>query len=39
MNGFSLIYPALAAGDPTHALFADQSHSFSDNGMALFGHI
>jgi hypothetical protein len=24
--------------DPTHALFADQSHSFPDNLVALFGH-
>jgi len=27
------------AGDPTHALFADQSHSFPDNLVALFGRI
>jgi hypothetical protein len=33
-----LVDPAAgAAGDPTHALFADQSHSFPDNAMALFG--
>jgi len=25
--------------DPTHALFADQSHSIPDNVMALFGLI
>jgi hypothetical protein len=25
--------------DPTHALFADQSHSFPDNLVALFGWI
>ena len=35
-----LIDPAAAAaGDPTHALFAEQSQSFSDNAMALFGRI
>jgi hypothetical protein len=29
---------AAAAGDPTHALFADQSHSIPDNLVALLGH-
>src|ERR1700730_12260855 len=28
-----------AAGKPTHALFADRSHSFPDNVVALLGYI
>src|SRR5260370_19879799 len=28
-----------AAGNPTHALFADRSHSFPDNVVALLGYI
>jgi hypothetical protein len=28
-----------AAGDPTHALFADQSQSIPDNVVALLGRI
>src|SRR6516162_7875698 len=39
MGGFSLLTPAGgAAGDPTHALFANQSHSIPDNLVALLGH-
>src|SRR5262245_13308357 len=38
MGGGLLIDPAGAAGDPTHALFADQSHSIPDNLVALLGH-
>src|SRR5580700_8481445 len=34
-----LIDPAAVRRDPTHALFADQSHSIPDNVMALFGRI
>jgi hypothetical protein len=30
---------AAAAGNPTHALFADQSHSIPDNLMALLGAV
>jgi len=37
MGGFSwLTRRPAAAGDPTHALFAAQSHSIVDNLMALF---
>jgi hypothetical protein len=40
MGGFSWLTPRpLLPGDPTHALFAGQSHSFPDNVMALFGEI
>src|SRR5215813_831167 len=36
MGGFSwLVLRPAAAGDPTHALFADQSHSIVDNLVAL----
>src|SRR6202049_1273836 len=28
-----------ASGNPTHALFADRSHSFPDQVVALFGYI
>src|ERR1700687_3909179 len=28
-----------ASGNPTHALFADRSHSFPDNVVALLGYI
>ena len=39
MGGFSwLARRPAAAGDPTHALFAAQSHSIVDNLVALFGH-
>src|SRR3984893_13845268 len=34
-----LIYPAAVPRDLTHALFADQSHSFPDNLVALLGQI
>src|SRR5215471_2855847 len=37
MGGFSwLARRPAAAGDPTHALFAAQSHSIVDNLLALF---
>src|SRR6516164_9725809 len=40
MGGFSsVIRRPAAAGDPTHALFADQSHSIPDNLVALLGAI
>src|SRR5438045_4186234 len=40
MGGVLLIDPAAAAaGDPTHALFADQSHSIPDNLVALLGAV
>src|SRR6516162_9863351 len=39
MGGFSwLARRPSAAGDPTHALFAAQSHSIVDNLVALFEH-
>src|SRR5215467_6695166 len=39
MGGFSwLARRPAAAGDPTHALFAAQSHSIVDNLVALFEH-
>src|SRR5215469_10459014 len=39
MGGFSWLTRRLAAaGDPTHALFAAQSHSIVDNLVALFEH-
>src|SRR5215470_10420552 len=39
MGGFSwLARQPAAAGDPTHALFAAQSHSIVDNLVALFEH-
>src|SRR5215469_2813536 len=39
MGGFSwLARRPGAAGDPTHALFAAQSHSIVDNLVALFEH-
>src|SRR5215468_10206129 len=39
MGGFScLVRRPAAAGDPTHAHFADQSHSIVDNLVALLGH-
>src|SRR5215469_3040773 len=39
MGGFSwLARRPAAAGDPTHALFAPQSHSIPDNLVALLGH-
>src|SRR5215471_6943987 len=39
MGGFSWLVPRpTAAGDPTHALFAGQSHSIVDNLVALFEH-
>jgi len=39
MGGFSwLVRRPAAAGDPTHALFAAQSHSIVDNLVALFEH-
>src|SRR5215469_3065371 len=39
MGGFSwLARRPAAAGDPTHALFAAQSHSIVDNLVALFDH-
>src|SRR5215469_15761668 len=39
MGGFSWLVPRpAAAGDPTHALFAGQSHSIVDNLVALLRH-
>ena len=39
MGGFSwLARRPAAAGDPTHALFAAQSHSIVDNLLTLFEH-
>src|SRR6516164_3533829 len=38
MGGVSCCPAAAAAGDPTHALFADKIHSIPDNLMALLGH-
>src|SRR6516162_5762630 len=39
MGGFSWLVPRpAAAGDPTHALFAAQSHSIVDNLVALLRH-
>src|SRR5215467_5545220 len=39
MGGFSwLARRPAAAGDPTHALFAAQTHSIVDNLVALFEH-
>src|SRR5215469_9082822 len=39
MGGFAwLARRPAAAGDPTHALFAAQSHSIVDNLVALFEH-
>jgi len=39
MGGFSwLARRPAAAGDPTHALFAAQSHSIVDNLVALLEH-
>jgi hypothetical protein len=35
----SVIRRPAAVGDPTHALFADQSHSIPDNLVALLGAI
>src|ERR1700680_3792852 len=35
----SLLAGGGAAGNATHALFADQSHSFPDNVVALLGYI
>src|SRR6202023_1621835 len=39
MSGCSRLTRRRFRRDPTHALFADQSHSFPDNVMALFGRI
>src|ERR1700720_788120 len=39
MSGGSRLTRRRFRRDPTHALFADQSHSFSDNLVALFGRI
>ena len=39
MGGFSWLSRRGTAGDPTHALFAGQSHSIPDNVMALLGQL
>src|SRR5260370_14676388 len=39
MSGRSRLTRRRFRRDPTHALFADQSHSFPDNLVALFGRI
>src|SRR5207248_10701487 len=38
-RGFSCLRGGGAAGDPTDALLADQSHSIPDNLVALFGAV
>src|ERR1700758_1450579 len=38
MGGSSRLTRRRCAGDPTHALFANQCHSIPDNLVALLGH-
>jgi hypothetical protein len=39
MGGVSCLRRPVADGDNTHALVAEEGHSFPDNLVALFGHI